>query len=113
MARNYAKAVRWYAKAAEQGDAEAQYNLGLMYKKGQAWRGTTPRPSVVRQGRRPGQREPNSISGLCITKAEAWRRTISSLYVNIAAVGSSDVASKALDSPKKKMIPEQISKPGP
>ena len=28
---NYKKAIKWYEKAAEQGDADAQYNLGLMY----------------------------------------------------------------------------------
>ena len=29
-----AKAVGWYKKAAEQGDADAQFNLGFMYSKG-------------------------------------------------------------------------------
>ena len=28
-------AAAWYRKAAEQGDANAQFNLGLMYAKGQ------------------------------------------------------------------------------
>ena len=28
------EAVRWYHKAAEQGDTDAQVNLGLMYEKG-------------------------------------------------------------------------------
>lgn len=28
--KDEAEAVRWYTKAAERGDAEAQYNLGLM-----------------------------------------------------------------------------------
>jgi TPR repeat protein len=28
---NYAEAVKWYSKAAEQGHAAAQSNLGLMY----------------------------------------------------------------------------------
>lgn len=32
--RIYTEAVRWYRKAAEQGFAEAQYNLGFMYEKG-------------------------------------------------------------------------------
>ena len=33
-----AQAVQWYRKAAEQGDAEAQYNLGVMYTQGQGVR---------------------------------------------------------------------------
>ena len=31
-------AVQWYRKAAEQGLAEAQYNLGVMYAKGEGVR---------------------------------------------------------------------------
>lgn len=30
----YTEAVSWYRKAAEQGDAESQYNLGVCYAKG-------------------------------------------------------------------------------
>jgi TPR repeat protein len=33
--QDYAKAVKWYQKAAEQGNAEAQYQLGLFYGCGQ------------------------------------------------------------------------------
>jgi len=32
---NHKKAVKWYQLAGEQGDADAQFNLGLMYYKGQ------------------------------------------------------------------------------
>jgi len=33
-AKDYAMAVKWYQRAAKQGDASAQYNLGLMYANG-------------------------------------------------------------------------------
>ena len=33
--QDYAAAVSWYRKAAEQGNASAQYNLGVMYDNGQ------------------------------------------------------------------------------
>ena len=33
--QDYAEAVQWYSKAAEQGFAEAQYNLGVCYENGQ------------------------------------------------------------------------------
>ena len=33
-AEDYKKAVKWHHKAAEQGHAEAQYNLGFCYEKG-------------------------------------------------------------------------------
>ncbi|WP_156915602.1 MULTISPECIES: tetratricopeptide repeat protein [unclassified Psychrobacter] len=31
---HYAKAGKWYLKAANQGDARSQYNLGMMYLNG-------------------------------------------------------------------------------
>lgn len=34
--QNYAEAVKWYRKAAEQGNAKAQYNLGSCYYNGKA-----------------------------------------------------------------------------
>ena len=33
--QDYKQAVKWYTKAAEQGDANAQYSLGYMYANGQ------------------------------------------------------------------------------
>ncbi len=33
--QDFAEAVKWYHKAAEQGYAAAQYNLGIMYGNGQ------------------------------------------------------------------------------
>jgi uncharacterized protein len=35
VTQDYAQAVAWYHKAAEQGDATAQFNLGVSYAKGQ------------------------------------------------------------------------------
>jgi TPR repeat protein len=32
--QDYTEATKWYRKAAEQGDAKAQYNLGYMYNDG-------------------------------------------------------------------------------
>ena len=34
QAGDYAEALKWYRKAAEQGDASAQYNLGNGYRRG-------------------------------------------------------------------------------
>ncbi|WP_413700292.1 tetratricopeptide repeat protein [Psychromonas sp. KJ10-10] len=32
--QDYKKATNWYRKAAEQGDADAQFSLGVMYNNG-------------------------------------------------------------------------------
>ena len=34
MRQDYAKAIEWFEKAAVQGEARAQYNLGAMYENG-------------------------------------------------------------------------------
>ena len=34
MEQSYAEAAKWYRKAAEQGDADAQFLLGVMYHEG-------------------------------------------------------------------------------
>jgi len=34
VSKNYEKAVEWYNKSAEQGNMQAQYNLGIMYEDG-------------------------------------------------------------------------------
>ena len=34
MAKDITEGVKWFRKAAEQGDAEGQYNLGVCYAKG-------------------------------------------------------------------------------
>ena len=34
MPQDYGEAVRWYRRAAEQGNARAQNNLGTMYQNG-------------------------------------------------------------------------------
>ena len=35
VAQDYGEAMTWYLKAAEQGDADAQYNIGFMYNEAQ------------------------------------------------------------------------------
>jgi hypothetical protein len=54
VAVNYAAATKWFEKAAEQGDPEAQYNLGVAladgkgtsqnYELAAAWQGLTHVP---------------------------------------------------------------------
>ena len=35
VAKDEVEAVKWYRKAADQGDAQAQFNLGVCYRKGE------------------------------------------------------------------------------
>ena len=36
MERDFQEAAKWYRRAAEQGDADAQYNLGVMYDRAES-----------------------------------------------------------------------------
>ena len=45
--QDYAKALEWYTKAANQGVAEAQFNLGLMYENGEGVRQYTVTAKVI------------------------------------------------------------------
>ena len=44
VSQDYAEAIKWYRKAASQGYADAQYNLGPSTPKAMACRRTMPRP---------------------------------------------------------------------
>ena len=67
---NDADAVRWYRLATEQGDADAQNNLGGMYASGDGVRPTVPRRCGGGNWRRSrGMRWCNSTSGSCTATA--------------------------------------------
>ena len=42
VARNYGRALQWYKKSSQQGDARAQFNLARMYYKGEGVAVNTP-----------------------------------------------------------------------
>ncbi|MFO0485271.1 MAG: tetratricopeptide repeat protein [Sphingobacteriia bacterium] len=42
MPQDYSQAAHWYQKAAEQGDSDAQYDLGLLYQEGKVAPPETP-----------------------------------------------------------------------
>ena len=46
--QDYAAAMRWYRKAADQNLVDAQYNLGVMYDKGQGVTQDYIAPSVLK-----------------------------------------------------------------
>ena len=112
VARDYAKAIAWYAKAADQGNANAQFNLGSMYERGQGVaRNYAKAAEWYAKAADQGKAKAQYNLGLMYARGPGVARDHVQAYMwfNVAAVGGSDVASKALDSLEKKMIPEQIS----
>jgi len=64
VSQNYAEAVKWYHAAAEQGEPQAQFNLGV-FTNGQVVRRTTKRREMVQggggAGNRPGPMQPGPL----------------------------------------------------
>ena len=68
--QNYAEALRWYHKAADQGTPEAQHSIGVFYQTGQgvtqdyteAMPGTRKRPTR-------DMSQPNTVLDCCTNRA--------------------------------------------
>ena len=73
MAQDYSAAMKWYRMAADQGIAQAQCNLGFMYKKAMAWLRIIHGGEVVSNGCRPRRGTSADLSETCATKAMASR----------------------------------------
>ena len=114
--RNYAKAAEWYRRAAEQGHAPAQFNLGVMYKKGEG----VPRDyaeaakwyrKAAEQGRVSAQ---GSLGGnYALEKGVPQDYVQAHKWMNLAASGVSgekaEIARKFLDAVAEEMTPDQIA----
>ena len=111
-----AQAAAWYRKAAEQGDAKAQFNLGLMYRYGpgyspglERWvEAFDPAPGHARpttQGS-PGARD---VSGSGIPKDYVEAHKWMSLAAARATGENQKRFADARDSLAKAMTPEQIA----
>ena len=68
--------MKWYRKAAEQGDAKAQNNLGVVYDRGEG----VPQDDAeaVKWYRKAAEQGmPGAVQpGLMYANGEAWRRTM-------------------------------------
>jgi TPR repeat protein len=75
VVKDHAEAAKWYRKAAEQNYAEAQYNLGLGYYKGEGV--AKDQAEAVKWYRKAGEQnyaEAQYNLGICYEGATAWRR---------------------------------------
>jgi TPR repeat protein len=71
---DYAEAVRWYRKAAEQGDAAAQDALGFMSGKGQGVSQDYAEAALwYRKAAEQGDVKAQSSSAKCIARAKEYR----------------------------------------
>jgi TPR repeat protein len=101
--QDYATAMSWYSKAAEQGDAVAhQYNLGIVYANGRG----VPQDYATAVGL-----VARAKIGVMYYRARVSRRTMSprTLWLNLAAVSGDKDAVKLRDMVAAQMTPAQIA----
>ncbi len=113
MPQDYKAAVKWYRLAAEQGNASAQFNLGLRYDNGQG----VPQDYkeavkwyrlAAEQGLAPAQ----SNLGLMYDNGEGVPQDyiIAYMWYNLAAANGSENAPNNRDTVAKKMTQFDLAK---
>ena len=116
VAQDYVQAVKWFRKAALQGNVSAQYNLGLMYYKGQGVPQDYARAlKWCRKAAKQGDASAQYNLGLMYYKGESVTQdyVLGHMWWNIAASRSTGEQnkkySKARDIIAKLMTPSQIA----
>ncbi len=111
--QDFAKAMRWYKKAAEQGDDQAQFNLGVMYKDGQG----VPQDhtaaakwyrKAAEQGLADGLDKLGFLYGNGLGVAQDYIQA--HMWWNLAAAQGNKISAKNRNIVAKRMTPADISK---
>ena len=112
MPQDYKTAVQWFRRAAEQGHAMAQFNLGLMYDKGE---GVPQDYKTAAQWYRRAAEQGNAMAqfnlGVMYRKGEGVPQDYvhAHMWANIAASGGDKNAVKTRNLIEKEMTPAQIA----
>lgn len=112
VSKDDAEAVHWYRKAAKQGLADAQYNLGLMYHNGEG----VPRNYAEsvrwwRKSAEQGYAKSQYGLGLMYDKGKGVSRDYIEAYkwFNLAAAQGIERAATLRDRLQRDMTPSQIA----
>ena len=113
VAQDYAEAVKWYRKAAEQGNDHAQLSLGSMYFQGKGVpagpsQGVGVVPALGRSWECPAQ---HSL-GLAYVNGESIPKdfVLAWMWLNLAAAQGDKDAAEARDTTSQAMTPDQVAK---
>ena len=107
--QDYALALLWYRKAADQGYADAQTRLGTMYNYGQGVTQDYGQAAAwYRKAAEQGNPQAQAYLGLLYDKGQGVPQDYvqAHMWLNLAAVGG---AAKIRDRVAEKMTPEQIA----
>jgi TPR repeat protein len=117
VAEDPVEALRWYRKAAEQGDAEAEAEVGAAYwgawgQPGPVQRDNSEALKWYRKAADQGQKEAQYALGLMYedgTEGVPQDYALAHMWLNLAAAQGHLVAKTFLDKLASKMTPEQIA----
>ena len=110
--QDYKKARYWYQKSAEQGNAGAQYNLGLMYAKGQDLPHDYKKAVYwYQKSAEQGEATAQLNLGVSYGKGEGVSQDFQRAYVwsNLAAAQGEKNAANNRDLAAKKLTPAQLT----
>ena len=110
--QDYARAVAWYKKAAEQGDASAQFGLGFMYFNGWGVPQDYAR-AIAWYKKAAEQGDASAQFGLGLMYANGWGvpqdYAKAHMWLNLAAALGHESAMEARDFIAQEMAPGQIA----
>ena len=112
VAKDYAAAASWYRKAADQGYAKAQYNLGLVYARSQGVpEDIAAAVSWYRKAADRGDASAQSFLGLMYYNGHGGTLDYvqAHMWFNLVAAKGDAAAVKNRDLIAKKMTPAQIA----
>ena len=112
--QDYTEALQWFRSAADQGNADAQYNLGVMYDEGQGVpQDDTEALQWYRRAADQGNADARFNLGVMYFEGQRVPQdyTLAYMWLNLAAAAGAQDAPNALDVlTAGLMTPEQIAK---
>ncbi len=109
--KNSQTAVKWYTKAAEQGDVASQYNLGVMYAKGQGVEQSYQNAMKwYLKAAKKGDVKAQYNLGVMNYMGQGVKQNTMAAYLwwKLASLKGLQAASNRLSQLKKEMTPEQL-----
>jgi TPR repeat protein len=113
VTQDYKQAVYWYTKAAEQGFAAAQYNLGVMYANGQGViQDDKQAVNWYKKAAEQGYASAQSTLGFMYYNGQGvlQDKVYAHMWYNISASNGNDDAPRNRDIVAKELTPSQLEK---
>jgi TPR repeat protein len=112
VAQNHSAAMSWYRKAADQGYATAQYNLGTMYDRGNGVpQDYAAAVSWYRKAAEQGHADGQSQLGFMYSVGQGVPEdyVLAHMWLNLAATSGNKRAAKSRQMVEGRMTPRQVA----